>query len=49
MSPNLASLYAVADGFIVGSEFKADGHWSRPPDRERILRFMAAYAACCAR
>lgn len=45
---NLASFFPVADGFIVGSEFKVDGHWTQPPERERVLRFMDAYARCSA-
>ncbi len=41
---NLSSFHAVADGFIVGSTFKANGQWQQPPDRDRVLRFMEAYA-----
>ena len=39
---NLKSFFA-ADGFIVGSEFKQDGHWSRAVDAKRVERFMAAH------
>jgi len=41
---NLKSYFAVADGFIVGSEFKHGGHWSRAVDARRVERFMAAHA-----
>jgi membrane complex biogenesis BtpA family protein len=40
---NLTKFYAVADGFIVGSEFKEDGIWSRPVDPVRVKKFMAAH------
>ena len=41
---NLKSFFAAADGFIVGSEFKQGGHWSRAVDAKRVGRFMAAHA-----
>ena len=41
---NLAQFFPVADGFIVGSHFKADGHWSRAVDAKRVAQFMAAHA-----
>ena len=41
---NLKSFSSVADGFIVGSEFKAGGHWSRAVDAQRVARFMTAHA-----
>lgn len=41
---NLKSFFPAADGFIVGSEFKQDGHWSRAVERERVERFMRAHA-----
>ena len=41
---NLKSFYATADGFIVGSEFKQGGHWSRAVDAKRVERFMAAHS-----
>jgi predicted TIM-barrel enzyme len=41
---NLATFYDAADGFIVGSYFKASGHWAREVDRKRVKRFMAAHA-----
>ena len=40
---NLKSFFAAADGFIVGSEFKQGGHWSRAVDPARVKRFMAAH------
>jgi membrane complex biogenesis BtpA family protein len=41
---NLAQYYAMADGFIVGSHFKVDGHWAKAVDPKRVERFMAAHA-----
>jgi hypothetical protein len=41
---NLQTLFQAADGFIVGSEFKQGGHWSRAVDAKRVERFMAAYS-----
>jgi uncharacterized protein len=43
---NLERYYAGADGFIVGSCFKAGGRWSEPVDPRRVERFMAAHARC---
>ncbi|TAL06966.1 MAG: BtpA/SgcQ family protein [Verrucomicrobia bacterium] len=40
---NLKTFFASADGFIVGSEFKAGGHWSRAVDAKRVERFMSAH------
>ena len=37
---NLGDFYALADGFIVGSEFKKDGNWKKEPDSARIQSFM---------
>ena len=34
-----------ADGFIVGSYFKKDGHWSQTVDPKRVEQFMNAHAA----
>lgn len=39
---NVAEFLAVADGCIVGSEFKAGGHWSGAVDPRRVRRFMRA-------
>jgi membrane complex biogenesis BtpA family protein len=41
---NLKSFFSAADGFIVGSEFKQDGHWARAVDAKRVAQFMAAHA-----
>lgn len=41
---NLASYFAAADGFIVGSEFKQGGHWARAVAAKRTEKFMAAHA-----
>ena len=43
---NLGRYYAHADGFIVGSAFKADGRWSEAVDARRVERFMVAHARC---
>ena len=40
---NLARFYRAADGFIVGSEFKEGGDWSRSVDPQRVEKFMAAH------
>ena len=32
-----------ADGFIIGSHFKQDGHWSGAVDARRVEKFMAAH------
>ncbi len=41
---NLARFYAGADGFIVGSAFKAGGRWSGPVDPRAVERLMTAHA-----
>lgn len=33
---NLADFYSTADGFIIGSYFKRDGHWANSVDPRRI-------------
>ena len=40
---NLTTYYESADGFIIGSHFKVDGHWSKPVSPERIEKFMKAH------
>ena len=40
---NLRSYLKLADGFIVGSEFKEDGKWFNPIDEKRIHRFMSRH------
>jgi hypothetical protein len=37
---NIADFYQAADGFIVGSYFKVDGHWANTVDAERVRRLM---------
>jgi membrane complex biogenesis BtpA family protein len=39
---NVGEFFSEADGFIVGSEFKAGGQWSGAVDAKRVKRFMAA-------
>ncbi len=39
---NIKTFLPEADGFIVGSEFKAGGHWAGAVDAKRVRRFMAA-------
>jgi len=41
---NLKQFFPVADGFIVGSHFKEDGHWSHAVDAKRVGQFMTAHA-----
>ncbi len=41
---NLAKYYGLADGFIVGSDFKKDGRWSNAVDGKRITRFIKKHA-----
>ncbi|XP_035214741.1 uncharacterized protein F13E9.13, mitochondrial-like isoform X2 [Stegodyphus dumicola] len=38
-------MYAKADGFIVGSHFKHNGHWSGQADSDKILKFMETVSA----
>lgn len=38
---NLAEYCREADGFIVGSHFKVDGHWANTVDARRVEAFMA--------
>jgi membrane complex biogenesis BtpA family protein len=37
---NIADFYQAADGFIIGSYFKVDGHWANPVAAERVRRLM---------
>ncbi|HEX4950641.1 MAG TPA: BtpA/SgcQ family protein [Blastocatellia bacterium] len=37
---NLATFYEVADGFIIGSFFKADGDWRQPVAAARVEKLM---------
>jgi membrane complex biogenesis BtpA family protein len=41
-STNIAEFLAVADGAIVGSDLKRNGHTWNPVDPDRVRRFMAA-------
>jgi len=41
---NLGGYYPAADGFIVGSHFKVDGHWANAVDPKRVERFMNVHA-----
>jgi uncharacterized protein len=43
---NLPRYFAGADGFIVGSAFKAGGRWSERVDESAVERFMTAHARC---
>jgi membrane complex biogenesis BtpA family protein len=38
---NIADFYAIADGFIIGSSFKTDGHWANPVELSRVERLMS--------
>src|SRR3990170_3624762 len=38
---NIAAFVPEADGFIVGSHFKMDGHWANTVDPKRVERFMS--------
>jgi uncharacterized protein len=37
---NIAEFYPAADGFIIGSYFKAAGHWANPVDAQRVDSLM---------
>jgi uncharacterized protein len=37
---NIADFYQAADGFIIGTYFKADGRWTNPVEAERVRRLM---------
>jgi membrane complex biogenesis BtpA family protein len=38
---NIEEFYEQADGFIIGSHFKVDGHWANTIDQKRVEKFMA--------
>ena len=44
---NLADYWPWADGFVVGSYIKEDGHWARPICPERLRRLARAFAERC--
>jgi len=37
---NIADFYPHADGFIIGSYFKTDGHWAKSVDARRVAQLM---------
>ncbi|HWQ35834.1 MAG TPA: BtpA/SgcQ family protein [Blastocatellia bacterium] len=37
---NLSAFFPIADGFIIGSHFKTDGHWSKPVEARRVSALM---------
>ena len=39
---NLPGFFPAADGFIVGTHFKVDGHWANTVDPRRVEKFMEA-------
>jgi len=39
---NIAEFYQSADGFIIGSYFKVDGHWANEVDACRVEKFMSS-------
>jgi hypothetical protein len=39
---NLRTFLPDADGFIIGSEFKRDGHWANPLEPRRVRRLLTA-------
>ena len=39
---NLGRFFGLADGFIIGTHFKVDGHWANTVDPRRVGEFMAA-------
>lgn len=41
---NIGELLTAADGLIVGSHFKRNGHWANEIDEERVREFMAEAA-----
>jgi membrane complex biogenesis BtpA family protein len=38
---NIAEFYQAADGFIIGSHFKINGHWANEVDAKRVEEFLA--------
>ena len=37
---NIAAFYPEADGFIIGTHFKVNGHWTQTVDPRRVEKFM---------
>ena len=42
---NIRDFFPVADGFIVGTHFKIDGHWANTVDPRRVEAFMGVVRA----
>ncbi len=42
---NVGLYWHSADGFIVGSFFKRQGHWAQPVDADRVAKMVAALAS----
>jgi predicted TIM-barrel enzyme len=42
---NIEEFYSEADGFIIGSAFKFDGHWAHQIDPTRLERFITNFKA----
>jgi membrane complex biogenesis BtpA family protein len=42
---NIEEFYHHADGFIVGTSFKEDTHWTKPVDAARVTRFLQIVAS----
>lgn len=40
-SQNLAEFFPAADGFIIGSHFKVNGHWANTVDAGRVQQFVS--------
>lgn len=45
VTPENIAKYPQADGFIIGSSVKRDGHWANPIDRERVQAVAKAFKA----
>jgi uncharacterized protein len=41
-SDNISEFYQAADGFIIGSSFKVDGHWANEVDFIRVEKFISS-------
>lgn len=39
---NIRDFYSLADGFIIGTAFKRNGHWANGVDDQRVRRLMEA-------
>ena len=39
---NLDRFFGRADGFIIGTHFKVNGHWANTVDPQRVDAFMGA-------